>query len=542
MRQSVSARRPHARRLLYGAVPVALWLVMAAYTVWWSTENPLPDGFQNEYLHVGNAYDLWGALLDLDVWHLRWYMYTGYWPWGFYAVPWPFLAALGPGRLALVAGNLVHLGVLLWGAWRLGRSLGAPLAPVLLVLCPGVFGSLVRFEPNLATIAWTLAGVAFLVDSAGLRHRSRVVGWGVCLGLGLMFDRLTVGFFLVPAVVPLLWGADRKRWVNLAWGGGAALFLTAAYYREFFMRHTDELLGQAPVGEIDSAGTLTVNGGELPALYYPLTLLDSQAGLVIGGLMVVGLVVAGVGLGRGLRRDGMTALRTDPSAPLLAAVVPAVLLFTVIAKKQVFYTLPILGPLAVLAAARGRWSWVGVVAGVYGFLGLGMGWTLPAVPAGPVMPLAWVAPRHSLAQPPSHERFPFDEAHRLLTQNGAPDAVLVMSEDQRLFEGYLALAVREGLPDTAVRGVVTDPNGTYELMAEQDAFVWVGPAGGTWPGTADIERELRSDHYDPAELPPVAEAVVEASGSFEEAGRLPAGSGVEMVVFHRVADPVDQMR
>ena len=80
---------------------------------WWVENNPLSDGFQNEFLHVGNAYDLWSALVASDVWHLRWYMYTGYWPWGLYAVPWPFLAIAGPDRLALIAGNLVHLGALL---------------------------------------------------------------------------------------------------------------------------------------------------------------------------------------------------------------------------------------------------------------------------------------------------------------------------------------------------------------------------------------------------------------------------------------------
>ena len=526
-----------------GAVlTVSLFVAAAAFLVWWTNENPLPDGFQNEFLHVGNAYDLWGALLDRDVWHLRWYMYTGYWPWGFYAIPWPFLAVLGPGRLALVAGNLVHLGVLLWGAHRLGRTLQAPLAPVLLVLSPGVFGSLVRYEPNLATIAWTIAGVACLVASQGLRRRAWVVGWGACLGLGLMFDRLTVGFFLVPAIVPLLWGLDRKRLVSVAWGVGAGLLLTAAYYREFFLRHTGELLGQAPVGEIDSAGQVTATGGLFPPLYYLLGLVDSQAGLGPGFVMLVGFATALIGVGRALRRDGSGALRSDPRVPVLAAVVPALVLFTFIAKKQLFYTLPVLGPLAVLAATHRRLSVVALVFGVASFAGLGLGQPLPGLPAGPFLPQGWVAPRHTLAQPPSHEVFPFDEATALLTREKTPHAVLVMSEDQRLFEGYLALAIREGLPDAAVRGVVTDPNGTYELLAEQEAFVWVGAAGGGWPDTRAIERELLSDHYHLDDLPPVARSVVEAAESFVEVGRLAAGDDVELVVYTRRTDGRDAMR
>ena len=101
-----------------------LWLLAAIHMVWWMQANPLPDGYQNEYLLLGNAMDLWGALVDGDVWHLRWYMYTGYWPWGLYAAPWPFVSVLGPGRLAFVLGNLIHLAVLLVAVNHLGRAVG----------------------------------------------------------------------------------------------------------------------------------------------------------------------------------------------------------------------------------------------------------------------------------------------------------------------------------------------------------------------------------------------------------------------------------
>lgn len=518
-----------------------LFALAAAWLCWWASHNPLPDGFQNEYLHVGNAYDLWAALQALDVWHLRWYMYTGYWPWGFYALPWPFLAITGPGRLGLLASNLVHLGVLLVATRSLGRNLGAPLAPLLVLLCPGVFGGLVRFEPNLADIAWVAAGIAALVASRGLRSRWHVVAWGACLGLGLMFDRLTVAFFLLPAVLPLLPGAGRRGWKNLAYAGGLALLLSGAYYREFFGRHTDELLGQAPVGEIDAVGQLTVTGGVVPWLYYPLSLLDSQAGPVLGGLMLWGLGAAA--------REAWVARRSglgSAQSVLLASVLVPVLFFTFIAKKQVFYTLPILGPLAVLAAARGRAAWVGVAAGLWAFAVLGTG----AVPGRGVivewMPDRWVAPRHTLAEPPSFESWPLDEAVAALPaepagglaagaagpgQEGA--AVLALSLDDRLFEGFLALAIRERHPGAQVRGVITDPNGTYELLADQQALLLATPSGGGWPDRAALNRELLADGYAIAELPPVAKAVAEAGVEFEETARFDAGD-IDLVVFHRV--------
>ena len=525
------------------------WLVLlfglaAAWLGWWASHNPLPDGFQNEYLHVGNAYDLWAALRAFDVWHLRWYMYTGYWPWGLYAVPWPALAIAGPGRLALLSGNLVHLGVLLVAMRSLGRSLGAPLAPLLVLLCPGVFGALVRFEPNLADIAWVAAGVAALVASQGLRSRRHVVAWGACLGLGLMFDRLTVAFFLLPAVLPLLPRAGRRGWKNLAFAAGLVLLLTGAYYREFFGRHTGELLGQAPVGEIDAAGQVTITGGVVPWLYYPLSLLDSQAGPVMGGLMLWGLGAAA--------REAWVARRSGPGGPqsvVLAAVLVPVLFFTFIAKKQVFYTLPVLGPLAALAAARGRAAWLAAAVGVWTFGVLGTG-ALPG--RGAIiewMPDRWVAPRHTLAEPPSFEAWPLDAAVAALPAGPAVGlaagaagpgqvgpAVLVLSLDDRLFEGFLALAIRERRPGAQVRGVITDPNGTYELLADQQALVLATPAGGGWPARADLNRELVADGYAIADLPPVAKVVAEAGEAFEETARLRAGD-LDLVVFERVSAP-----
>lgn len=521
------------------ALAALSWAGLAALLVWWAGENPLPDGFQNEYLHVGNAYDLWGALRDGDVFHLRWYMYTGYWPWGFYAVPWPFLAVLGTSRLALLLGNLVHLGVLLAAMVRLGRVFGAPLAPVLVALCPGVFGSLLRFEPNLATVAWTAAGVAALVESQGLRVRSRAVAWGACLGLGLMFDRLTVGFFLVPAVLPLLWAADRRAWTNLAAGAGTALFLTAAYYREFFLRHTDELLGQAPVGEIDSAGHLLTTGAIVPGSYYLLGLVDSQAGPVLGGLMLWGLVLS---VRAAWPRSGGPKGPRQSHQVLLAAVLPAALFFTLVAKKQLFYTLPVLGPLALMAATRGRFALLGVAGGLWCLAAGALGVVPRGLPATPWLPPGWVVPRHTLTKPPSHQRWPFSELKAAIEKHPHQD-ILVMSQDPLLFDGYLTLALREQFPDSTLRSVLGDPTGTYECLRDQDVFIWAGEPGGGWPAQGTVEAELIRDHYALDDLPPVARELAAVEGSYARLPGLHLTGGprddpdtrVELVVYLRQA-------
>ena len=492
-----------------------LWLISAVYLCWWVGANPLPDGFQNEYLLVGNAMDLWGALRAGDVWHMRWYMYTGYWPWGLYAVPWPFMAVLGPTHLALVLGNLIHLGVLIAATNSLGRALGGRWAALLVVLCPGVFGPLVRFEPNLAATAWTAAGLAALVASNGLLRQRMVWLYGACLGMGLMMDRLSVLFFLIPALIPLLVGAGRRAWTHVMQAAGITLLLSGAFYREFFNRHSHEILSQAGTGEIDSTGALTEAPAVLEWAYYPLALLDSQAGPVLGAVMLVGLV----------------SRVSGPRAILLASVAGGVGIFTLISKNQVFYTLPILAPLAAMAAAKPRLALVGVLGGLWSFSSVGMGW----IPGGPWMNEAWVSPRHTLARPPIPLEVDLSPAlDALAAADGTtPQHVAVLSEDHRLFEGFMLLKVRERWPDIPARGIVTDPHGTFEMFNEVDALLWVGPKAGQWPTADAIEREMLSDHTDPSTMPPAPRVVAAATDAFEEVGRWSASDMRDLVVFRR---------
>ena len=507
--------------------------------LWWSRNNPLPDGFQNEYLHVGNALDLWGALCDRDLWHMRWYMYTSYWPWGFYAAAWPFLAALGPVKQALLLSNVLYLAVLLWATHAIGKETRSPLTPVLVALCPGVFGTLVRFEPNFAAIAWTAAGLACLIRSKGLTYRREVIGFGFALGIGLMLDRLTVAFFLIPALIPLLKGANKTAWKNLLIAMVTTLVLTAAYYREFFQRYTQELLSQAPVGEIDSAGAVSVTGGGNPWSYYIWSLLDSQAGLILGAIMLWGT-------GAAIKRSLAAVRPSKPSkkgqanrnhdAVLLWAIIPPILLFSLIAKKQVFYTLPILVPMAVFAGQVPKASWVGVAAGLWSFLALGVG----SIPSPPVLMGPGHQFAHTLARPPSFQDWGLQGAIEAMgPQPAGTDraSILVFSQVDALYEGFITLAIRETYPDSHVRGLRTDPNGTYELLHETPWFLLVGPPNVDWPAKSTIDEALLANHAPIDAMPPMARLVASSKEDFDEIGRWnkqhPNQPPIEIVLFRR---------
>ena len=192
-----------------------------------------------------------------------------------------------------------------------------------------------------------------------------------------------------------------------------------------------------------------------------------------------------------------------------------------------------LAPLAVLAARRPRLAWLGVAGGLWSFAALGLG----VAPGGPWLPEALVSPRHTLARPPTHQTWPLDEAMASLAP--LPKSILVLSEDETLYEGFVVLSARERWMWADVRGAVLDPQGTTELFGDIDRIVWVGPPGAAWPSREGVERELSDDHYDLTTTPPVAERLSEAAGAFVEIGRWRTGDR-DVVSYRRVAVPVPE--
>ena len=57
---------------------------------------------------------------------------------------------------------------------------------------------------------------------------------GVALGIGLMMDRLTLLFFVLPPALPYLKDMSSTARKNMLLAGLMALLITGAYYREFF--------------------------------------------------------------------------------------------------------------------------------------------------------------------------------------------------------------------------------------------------------------------------------------------------------------------
>lgn len=512
------------RKWLSSIAVVAVVAVLGIEAWLWLGANQLPDGHQNEYLHVGNAMDLWGALIEGDWWHLDYYGAADYWPPGFYVAPWPAFAVFGPTHAAMVLTNLGHLALLAWSTVALGTALSGQrtglMALGLLPLYPSVFGNLVRYEPNIALIAWVTFATLCIVRSEELTRPRWSVGFALACSVGLMMDRLSFGFFLLWPALLCLRSRASWRWVGMS--AAVVLLLTGWWHWNFLQLHLGEVLSQQSVGEIDSTGTLTQADARAPLLYYALILVDSQAGLAPG---LLGLASLGL-----MRRSSRT-----PAAVVLGSV----LVFTLITKKQAFYTLPMLGCLAVLSAdaLRGRWGLA--VYGLVLMMGLDQhaarlwdGGVLPARLNRPALPEAWVLPRHPQALPPRGAELPVDEVAAACAEVGQ---MVVFSDDYTWYEGFLVLALRERHWPRQARGLIGDPTGTYEWFDEADCFVHVSLDGDAdrWPSTERMEAALVQHNYTLEALPPAIEVIDEDRLNWREVQSWGLSEGGRVTVWGR---------
>ncbi|MEE2750082.1 MAG: glycosyltransferase family 39 protein [Myxococcota bacterium] len=516
----------------------------------WHELNGRMDGLQNEFLHVGNALDFWLAWENRDAYHLKHFLETYPWPPGFYVWPWPLFALIGGSHKAMVLANLAHLALLLWATYQLSRAVldrrAGMLAMVLVALYPSVTGNLVRYEPNLAAVAWVTLSALCLVRSRKFGDRRWSIGLGVALGLGLLMDRLTVGLFLLLPVL-VEWGLGlrsaqrQQRMKNSLFALGVVLLIAGPWYQGFFVHHLPELMEQVALGEVDSTGALTERREPFAIrtlLFYFSTLLDAQAGLVPG---VAGLLAVGAWLLRKSSKDRV------PGVLVLAAW----LVFTVVQKKQVYYTIPLLGCLSVLTVVwlrrlpKAGWgvTLLVLVCGVHqvSLRMWGQGLPLPDRVSqwigGEVLNESWVSPRYAQASQPGGHRWPVEALSEVLP----PGDVLVFSEDGDWYEGYLVLQVREQLPGRRVRGLIGDPNGTYEWYRTAASLVYVGAdPDQAWPSESQILATLEQQHYVLEDLPPVAEVIASLEPQFVELGAWPLNGGRHARVFSRLTPRVGE--
>ena len=131
------------------------------------------------------------------------------------------------------------------------------------------------------------------------------------------------------------------------------------------------------------------------------------------------------------------------------------------------------------------------------------------------MPDQWVAPRHVLIRPPSQYTWTPEDLAAVLPENATE--VHLLSLDETLYEGYLALLLREQRPETRFRGVTLDPMGVREFWPQADYFLFLTSGLKSWPSQSQIEDELKQDYgiEKASHFPPIGAKIARESEKFQ---------------------------
>lgn len=577
-----------ARSLAKG-LPVLVLMVLLGAQAWgltvWLQAHVLPNGYQNEIFHLGNALDLFSALRQHDLRLVHDLLFTQYWPPLHYLSAFPFLS-FGIERDHFVYSNLFFLLLLLYTVYRLGSRLesrgAGVLAAVLVSLFPAIYGNLRHFEPNVPLTALVSLSLWWLLLSHRFAHRRYSVLFGLAVGLTMMVDRISGAFFVVlPAGLELLIALSQERWsvrtralsprarqllLHLGLAVLMSLVVCGYFYFNFFRLYTEEILPQAVAGEILSTGEQSEFRAPFALttlLFYPNTLLDGQVGFGLGLLMLPGLV--------------MSLFRSDRRLRLLWIwLLTPLMLFTIIQKKQLYYTIPILPAFALLSS-------IGMVRWLEGRLrlgrvGEGLSLRLPGLlsiagvlligchqyaltsfnrpilpervmlPVGrPVLldlswlggrspfPVEWVSPRYPQSWPPVRDDLRVPEILAGLQDvRGTLPAFRVetFSEDSFFFEGYLTFFIRCAHPDAIVNGLIQNPQGFYENLRLMDAFVYITNGRRTFPTPESIQSLVVSrGQMKDFEGLPITSVLLGAESRLELKSTLPLGNGATAYVY-----------
>jgi hypothetical protein len=369
-----------------------------------------------------------------------------------------------------------------------------------------VFGNVRRYEPNITVAAAVACALALL---AGPPSRRRAVGLGLVVAFGMLADRLSFALFLgLPMLASACWpGPDRAaRRRACGWSAGVAVLGCGWYYVHFFTAHFVEIWTQLG-GEITSAGV----EDEAPRhpivslFYYALTLIDCQSGVLPGTAMLLGVVAFAV---RG--RHGVPAI---PQVIAATALVAPALVLTMLGKKQPFYSIPWLAPLAAVGAAgvasvlgeRMRRIVLPALAAVSLLQAITQ--TRGAPPAFQRAPWSWLAGASPLPAALLGPTFPqagppvatgLDLARAAPHSTGENPGAVMFSDAHQAYEGQAMPTLRLLLDTREVYGLMMEPEAFAERAATSNCFVYVsGDEARDWPTPTSIDETITPFGYDP---------------------------------------------
>jgi fucose 4-O-acetylase-like acetyltransferase len=475
----------------------------------WIATQELPTGTRDEFFVVAETFDIAWQLQNLPLSQL------GVYPLLIAKSYYPPLCRL-PGVAALLSGGDYDAMIMAQWWWvpilavatfvaarTVLSSWGSVAAVALLLAAPGVHDTFHRYEPNLGSMAMAACVLAAWLHSRNLRNVRASLLAGLFLGMGMLTDRLGVlPFVLVPLVVSVTRStAKRESLKGLAVLTLAVLAVAGWWYFDFFARFADELLPQFLGGEISADGSELEHRPPFMLWWSHYLVLwpDSQLGLVGGSLALIGL-------------GWMMTRRAEPAAcSILWWLIPGLVLFSLIQKRQPFYTLGLLPAASICAALvleelsrklpRGGLSVAVVLIAMASTPAVITSNAEIDVPPGirdwllnsrSPLPEHWIGERFPLGVPPQDVGLRLSDTLQVLRDNGLGDdeLVLVFSDDGIVNESALWSFGRIDRSNQQVLGLTLDPQAILEQGKGAAALIFVHDTPGSWPQ----ERNLKGAH------------------------------------------------
>jgi 4-amino-4-deoxy-L-arabinose transferase-like glycosyltransferase len=337
----VDKLRPHLNKLLLTVV----FLICAASTVAWTRADRTPPSWDPSH-HLCAAYDYYRPLghFDLRGFAREFFQTKHYYAPLVHLITAGFFLIFGASKLSGIAINLLSLAVLLGSISWIGRRLYGNVSGAAIGTLAGVLAVSYHFNawllhdafldyPLVAHVTLTLA---LLLKADRFESRGDAVKFAIAAGLGFWAKQTFGFFFILPgayAAARVLAARDRRAIGNLLLAGAIIVVIAAIWYGP----HLQDAIAIYRInqqGAIDEHEPAVFSRDSLT--FYWHSLISAQMQMPLGILFGLGLIYS---LIRARRESLMLYLW------LLSGVVT----FTLVANKDVRYTVPVLPAAALLS-------------------------------------------------------------------------------------------------------------------------------------------------------------------------------------------------
>jgi 4-amino-4-deoxy-L-arabinose transferase-like glycosyltransferase len=477
------------------------WLSLAIVNIWWLKADTRPPYYDTAG-HATTTLQLVKLTLHGNPQSvLEGILSVGPYPPFAHLVALPFVLLFEPTIDALLAANLVFLGIVLGCVYGLGRLFGRPftgvLAAFLVGMYPVIYGLSRHYLLDIPLTAMVTLSIFCLLRAGNFKRLAPSVLLGVSLGLGMLTKWTFAVFLAGPLLIATLYTVKRFPFThtrNLL----IACLIGGVIAGPWYIRNLANLVSFLPVSGDIAAALEGDPAGTLEAwLYYGRQLVDQQMLTPFVALFVGGLVLL-------LRRRRLD----EPIFVIFAWLLVPYLVFSYYANKDLRYTLPYLPAIALITAiglseiSNRKVVRVGIVfvalyaLVLFGGLSFGLSQRLPAgvLPSRVSVelggfPLTLYSEYVHIASPPSAEDWKVQDILRDVMNDAigskqiSTPVTLVVIPNRPFFEpqGFRYFVQAGDLPVevTFITGVV-EIDSVARLAASDYVVTKTGDQGPTW--------------------------------------------------------------